>query len=303
MSNWGDIKQAYADLSAALQGSGDFEQAWNIFSSVAVESEQNPPYHLRILLELLNDVQSGRRRQDVTILDHGCGGAVSLLYLLALGYEGIHGVDVGGACEDWNRLTNEHLGLKGQRFFIYDGSTLPFRNDTFDFIFSNQVIEHLEDHVLEAFYSEEGRVLVPGGMAYHQVPHRLVPYDSHTRTWFIHYLPRSIWLRILRAMGRDSETAVKHLFLRWPSTHRRFARLHLGCVEDRTMDRFIGVTDLSYFEGPRALRRSLGVLVAMPGLGPIVQKLFANFVMLDTVSKLPLKSSKSGDRVVMPRHF
>lgn len=210
-----------------------------------------------------------------------------MLYLLASGYEGVHGVDVSGWCEDWTRLLNGHLGLKKQRFFVYDGTELPFDDASFDFVFSNQVLEHVPPDVLENYYSEEGRTLASNGMAYHQVPHRLSPYDSHTQTWFIHYLPRSVWLSILRSMGQSMSVPEHALFLRWPWTHRKLAKKHLGSYEDRTMERFIGLSDLRDFDGPAGLRQMLGQMVSVPVIGNVGGAMLKNFIMLDTVSRKP----------------
>lgn len=196
---------------------------------------------MQLILQTLAEV-SATRKADILILDHGCGGGRALLCLLAIGF---HGVDVGGDCEDWNRFLNNQLGLSGKRFFVYDGTSLPFSSRAFDFVFSQQVLEHVAPAVLENYYSEERRVMKPGGIAYHQVPHRLVPYDSHTQTWLIHYLPRRLWLGVLRRRGHNMLVPETALFLRWPWEHRRLLRRHLGSYEDRTMSRFMGVRDLS----------------------------------------------------------
>ncbi len=296
MSSWQDIRQSYVELSLACLSGEDLKDSWENFYEVAAASATNPPYHLQILLTILEEARGGRSKSEIVILDHGCGGCVSLLYLMARGYEGIHGVDLGGDCESWNRLLNEHLNLKGTRFFLYDGKNLPFDDGKFHFVFSNQVIEHIHDDVLDAFYSEERRVLAAGGMAYHQVPHRLSPYDSHTRTWFIHYLPRQIWLGILRRMGQDMTTPEHHLFLRWPSVHRRLARHHLGHVEDRTMERFMGNSELRDYEGPKGLRSFVMHLLNIPVLGWFGRKALVNFVMLDTVSRVSLTPATNGDQ-------
>jgi SAM-dependent methyltransferase len=164
---------------------------------------------------------------------------------------------------------------------------LPFADRMFDFVFSQQVLEHVRPDALEVYYREERRVMRPSAIAYHQVPHRLVPYDSHTRTWLIHYLPRPLWLGILRRMGRNMLVPETALFLRWPWVHRRLVRRHLGTCEDRTLIRFASVSDLSDYDGPRGLRRRLARFLDLPVVGTAVRRLLPNFVMLDTVSRVP----------------
>ena len=290
---WNDIKKAHHSLAMVCREGGDIAVAWRDFEATVKRSADDPPFNFRALTGLLEEIGGSRTKSDIRILDHGCGSALWLLYLLANGYRGIHGIDVGGHCDSLNRLMRDHLGLKDKRFFLYDGSKLPFDDDQFDIVFSTQVIEHIAPDVLENYYAEERRVLAPGGMAYHQVPHRLVPYDSHTRTWFIHYLPRPVWLAILSAMGRDPDFARNQLFLRWPWVHRRLARRHIGTCDDRTMARFMSLTDLSGYDGPRGLRRFVRSLLALPGVGWLGQKLLANFVMLDTISRTPTVSASN----------
>ena len=91
-------------------------------------------------------------------------------------------------------------------------------------MYSQQVLDHVADDVLEAFYAEEARVLRPGGIAYHQVPHRLVSYDSHTKTWFVHYLPGPLRRPLFRALGRDPDVVQELVRLRWPWEHKSRAR-------------------------------------------------------------------------------
>lgn len=296
MPTLGDLKAAHADLASRCRDGAALADSWAHFSQLARVAFDNPPYHLRLVQNLLAEFDARAERKDIRILDHGCGGGLTLLYLLANGYEGIHGVDIGGWCESWSRLLKGHLGLKGQRFFVYDGHKLPFADNSFDFIFSTQVIEHVRTDVLESFYSEEGRTLAAGGIAYHQVPHRLVPFDSHTRTWFLHYLPRTVWLSVLRLMQQDMTVPEQALFLRWPWTHRRLARRFLGSVHDTTLNRFAGMSDLSAYEGPRSLRKLLGQLLRTPVVGFVGGFVLRNFVMLDTVSRMPLSGASGADR-------
>jgi 2-polyprenyl-3-methyl-5-hydroxy-6-metoxy-1,4-benzoquinol methylase len=77
------------------------------------------------------------------ILDHGCSGGLISLYLAAIGYSGVHGVNVNNEVENLNKIF-ETLGYKQQKkFFRINGRELPFSDDTFDFIFSKQVLEHV----------------------------------------------------------------------------------------------------------------------------------------------------------------
>jgi len=190
--SWHRIKSAYGLLHQARDGNGDLEDAWREFRHTV--SECPVPYHLKSLFQHLEAIRETKPAEEIRILDHGCGGALTLLYLAARGYTGGFGVDIGGTCERWNLLFSQQLQASEQRFFVYDGGTLPFQDSLFDIVFSQEVIEHVQPSVLGAYYAEESRVMKPSAVALHRVPHRLVPYDSHTRTWFLHYFPRPMWL-------------------------------------------------------------------------------------------------------------
>ena len=51
---------------------------------------------------------------------------------------------------------------------IADAADLPFENDSFDLIFSSNVLEHVEQ--LDVAFDEMKRVLAPGGMMIHSMP-------------------------------------------------------------------------------------------------------------------------------------
>ena len=50
----------------------------------------------------------------------------------------------------------------------YDGATIPFPDDSFDVVFSSNVLEHIRDRV--RLYAEIDRVLKPGGYGLHAMP-------------------------------------------------------------------------------------------------------------------------------------
>ena len=51
---------------------------------------------------------------------------------------------------------------------LYDGTTIPFKDSSFDIIFSSSVLEHVRD--LDGLLAECARVLKPNGIMYHIVP-------------------------------------------------------------------------------------------------------------------------------------
>jgi hypothetical protein len=70
----------------------------------------------------------------------------------------------------------------------------------------------VEDHLWDSFFAEEARVLKSGGRVFHEVPHRLAPFEPHTRTWFLHSLPRPVYQSLYKVSGRgDVDTHILRL--------------------------------------------------------------------------------------------
>src|SRR5262245_9929173 len=58
-----------------------------------------------------------------------------------------------------------------------DSYRIPFDDRTFDFVFSNYVVEHVRD--LAASAAEIFRVLKPGGVSLHFFPPKATPIEPH----------------------------------------------------------------------------------------------------------------------------
>lgn len=79
-------------------------------------------------------------------------------------------------------------------------------DERFDFLFSEQVIEHVED--LRSFVIETWRVLKPGGSAFHVFPSRWRLLEPHIRQPIVHWLPKgriqSVAVRLWVTLGVES---------------------------------------------------------------------------------------------------
>jgi len=70
-----------------------------------------------------------------------------------------------------------------------DARELPFADDSFDYVFSNAVIEHVggpDD--ARRMLAESRRVARKG--AFHTTPNRWFPIETHTQLPLVHWLPR-----------------------------------------------------------------------------------------------------------------
>ena len=237
--------------------------------------------HISKILEILNENKS------FTILDHGCGSCSTILYLFCLGYEDIWGVDV--SCDE--KIINNFLinicKIKSQRIFNYDGDILPFTKNKFDLIVSQQVLEHISFENKRKTISEISRVMKLNSYAYFQIPHSFVPYEAHTKTWFIHWLPRKISIFVYKIIKKNHKFYKDHLFLMSPKKYKKILSEQIGEIKDLSPDR-ISIFDNEFreFKGINFyIRILLSKLVQIPIFGKIIVNYLSNFIMLELIVK------------------
>lgn len=283
------IPAAFRELARAADGGADLYAAWESYAKTVQENRHIPPFHLRSVINVLEAAGERRDKADIQVLEHGCGNGEAAMYLCALGYTGVHGIDLlSSKSKRWNRFMREVLGIEETRFFAYEGGHLPMADQSFDVVFSQQVLEHVNPAFIDLYYAEEARVLKPTGLVFHQVPHRLVPYESHTKLWFLHYLPYRLWRWLLRRIGKSSIVSEEALFLRWPWVHRRCIKGLYQNNEDLTVERLVGFDDFTGYDGPVRIRRLISYVVQLPVIGTLVSRVLRNLVMIDTLSRKPL---------------
>jgi SAM-dependent methyltransferase len=250
-----------------------------IYKSLVQSTESNHPYHLLPILRQLERVKksTGKAPSEIRILDHGCGGGGTLMYLAALGYSDVYGVDIGGPMDKIDRTVRALSGADKVHVTVYDGYTLPFTDRTIDLIFSQQVMEHVKDQFIEFFIDEEVRILNDNGIVYHQIPHRWTPWESHTKTWFIHYFPRFLRRPVYRLFGHDPDYLDEMLHLRSPLYFYRKFRRAFSDYRNETLDRLALRPDPSYYDGNIRLRSLISQLAVLP----IIRNLIVHFVMID----------------------
>ena len=125
-------------------------------------------YHFEKLHHLLRLVNfEGYRGQRV--LEVGCGAGVDLARF-AKGGADVVGVDLASSAIDLARANFEQQGLSGY-FHVANGETLPFADDSFDFVFAHGVVQYTADP--QRLVDECRRVLKPGGEAVFQVYNRV----------------------------------------------------------------------------------------------------------------------------------
>jgi SAM-dependent methyltransferase len=137
-----------------------------------------------------------------TVLDIGSGVGTFVLAcrrrgLSAFGIE----PDLIGQGGGVTSIQIAKLRLESQVFAVALGEGLPFRDQAFDLVTMNQVMEHASDQ--RAVLHQAGRVLKPGGAIYIACPNYLRFYEPHYKIFWLPLLPKSLGRLYLRARGRN----------------------------------------------------------------------------------------------------
>ncbi|HBB35125.1 MAG TPA: SAM-dependent methyltransferase [Cyanobacteria bacterium UBA8803] len=109
-------------------------------------------------------------------LDFGCG-AGRLTQALSCYFDECYGVDIAPSMIELARKSNRH-GNKCQ-YYLNEGSDLSlFKDNYFNLIYSNIVLQHISPEYSKNYIKEFLRVLNPGGLLAFQIPSELAPVES-----------------------------------------------------------------------------------------------------------------------------
>ena len=200
------------------------------------------------------------------ILDNGTGLGT---YLEAIGRVNPDSVRVGLEIEHERAVA---ALARADVIVLGVGEQLPFANDTFDLILSNEVIEHVTDD--RAAVAEMARVARPGGRVVIFAPNRWYPVEQHGVYWrgeyhfgntpLVNYLPNPLRNRLAPHVRAYTGHGLRALFAGLP-----LRLLHHG--------RIFGGYDNTVRRSPRlggAVRRALyaaeGTPLAVVGLSHFV---------------------------------
>lgn len=134
---------------------------------------------------------------------------------LTIGYTGqvflnLEGIDIDVKAKKTAQRRLKKLGLKTV-LKIYDGKTLPYKDNSFDGVISNEVFEHVDNR--QAFVRELQRVLKPGGKLIITTPNKLFPIECEFHLPFLSYLPKKLADAYIKLSGKgQSYDGVNHPF-------------------------------------------------------------------------------------------
>ncbi|MGI5287081.1 class I SAM-dependent methyltransferase [Nonomuraea polychroma] len=157
--------------------------------------------HQHLLTAVKTEIQGGRRQGPLRVLDAGCGDGhlmaflqAHLTRLLPNRVIDVHGFEV----HDSQSHRPNFIETTGNRLcallpgvpwperieLISVQDAWPYKDESFDFVVSNQVLEHVID--LRRFLTELARVVAPGGVSIHIFPLRNARCDGHVRMPLVH---------------------------------------------------------------------------------------------------------------------
>lgn len=176
--------------------------------------------HQHILAAITAEVSVIGPRRLMTLLDAGCGEGRMLRFLSSQLPTKTPATDWEFAGFDVADSTSRRPGFPGstaaylrETVPLYDwaasirvsrsNDAWPYDSGSFDFITSNQVLEHVVD--AEHFIKETARVLAPGGRSINVFPLRNYNFEGHLNVPVVHKIrgqeQRAAWMRILQRTG------------------------------------------------------------------------------------------------------
>ncbi len=117
----------------------------------------------------------------------------------------------------------------GVRYVKGDGRSLPFADNSFDYVHSSAVLEHVGNVFQQMTFIAEARRVARKGV-FLTTPNRWYPIEFHTVLPVVHWLPRKIFRRILVAIGKEYFASEQNLNL-------------LSARQLRWMAKYIGLCD------------------------------------------------------------
>lgn len=123
-----------------------------------------------------------------------------------------------------------------QEAVLGDGCLLPFKTDSFDYVVSNQVLEHVRQKA--AYVSELSRVLKPSGELFIAFPNRYWLFDEHHTVPGLSLLPRAVGVPLSKHLLSEHRHVYyrNHLHPVSPIRARLLLGDHFETVEYVTVD-------------------------------------------------------------------
>jgi len=188
-------------------------------------SEQILSGKVDFFMRAYSAIQGRALPPNACVLDFGCGIGNVVTRLDQRGMEA-YGIDLleywGKEAEMWGRKEAPPTPEIATKLHTYTADNkMPFPDGMFDFIISDQVIEHIFD--LHSVFSEQMRTLKKGGIAIHRFPQSHALVEPHTNLPFTALNKYPSYLALMAFIGfrndrqkgmswRDALTSNQHAF-------------------------------------------------------------------------------------------
>jgi len=182
-----------------------------------------------------------RNLRDKVVLDAGCGAGFETNYFSQLAKQ-IHGIDVSK--RDIEEARNKY-SARNLFFQLGNVERIPYGDSTFDVVYSNWVIEHLENPKI--FLDEAHRVIKPGGILILWAPN-----VNSIEGFIIKIFPYSLKVPILKILQQRADVSDLKCYYRANSIRKldrfckgKFERIYLERHDHISYYRYSRI--LSYF--------------------------------------------------------
>lgn len=163
--------------------------------------------------------------KDAKILDFGCGSGGMVRTYRDAGYQHVYGYDV---LDYWDpTLPRDH--------YLPDTKALKSHDNQFNYIFSDQVLEHVLDY--PQAISQLHSLLKPGGIALHIFPNRRVFIEPHIKVPFASMIQNRWYLLFWSILGIRNEFQKGLSVLETWRLNREFCKNNVNYVPKREIRR------------------------------------------------------------------
>ena len=142
---------------------------------------------------------------EAKIFDFGCWAGVMVRLLLERGYDA-WGYDIMDYRDEKSRALEGRFAFldqaprdTGNHVIDWDKFSLPYPDNSFDVVFTNQVFEHVMRHDL--VFREFARVMKPGAASINIFPPRNYPLEQHIRVPFGHRIHSKAYYYLMAKLG------------------------------------------------------------------------------------------------------
>lgn len=183
--------------------------------------------YIQNIFSILDDI--GRKASfDNAIIDFGCGSGQTVKLLLQKGYRNTVGFDID---PERIEIAKKSVAPEHQSCFHTINKSpyhLPIQDDSVDFLFSSQVLEHVE--VLDEVFSELSRIMKSDAISVHIFPPKFRLLETHTHVPFGNTFRSTGWHRLWVLLG-FRQALTEHL------SSTQCAQAHLTYLRKRTFYR------------------------------------------------------------------